>query len=73
MEEEVHEFAKDNVPGTPYDRVDDAYANNGHLNVYPKKASLHQRKHRQRDIAERKMDEEVYEFTKRNVNPINIK
>jgi len=72
MEEEVHGFAADNVPGIPYDRTETKYGNNGNLNTYAvqkeiKKKSLHQKHHRHRDIAERKMDEEVHGFASDNV------
>ena len=48
------------MPGTPHDRAPEAYANNGHLNVYP--SNFFQRRHHQKDIAERKIDDEVHGF-----------
>jgi hypothetical protein len=59
MDEEVHGFSADNVPGTPYERQPVPYGNNGNLNMYPpqkptkkddskkdiKKKSLHQKHH----------------------------
>ena len=71
MDEEVHGFAADNVPGIPYDRQTIPYGYNGNLNKYPepkpKKKSLHQKHHKHRDIAERKMEEEVHGFAADNV------
>jgi hypothetical protein len=68
MEEDVHGFAADNVPGIPLERQPVSYGNNGNLNKYPKK-SLHQKHHRHqmRDVAERAMDEEVHGFVADNV------
>ena len=73
MDEEVHGFAADNVPGIPHERSPLAPGYNGNRDVWPepkpKKKSLHQKHHRhsKRDIAERKMDEEVHGFSADNV------
>ena len=63
MDEEVHGFAADNVPGIPWDRNPVSYGYNGNLNKYD---SLHQHKHKHRAhqkwVAERNMDPYVYDF-----------
>jgi len=72
MDEEVHGFAADNVQPYPYDRSPVNPGYNGNMNVYPeqkypKKKSLHQKHHSHKDIAERKMEEEVHGFSANNV------
>jgi len=46
MDEEVHGFVADNVPGTAWERQPVPYGENGNLNKYPPtKKSLHQKHH----------------------------
>lgn len=66
MDDEVHEFASDNVPGTAYPRRDTEYGDNGLMNMY----AQHKHRHHKRDIAERAMDEEVHGFASDNVRGI---
>lgn len=65
MDEEVHDFVKDNVPGTEWPRAEHAYADNGQMNIYAQGKKHH--KHHKKDVAERDMDEEVHGFVEDNV------
>ena len=66
MDEEVHGFAADNVPGTAWDRRDTTYGNNGNLNMY----SQHKHKKHQKWVAERQMDPYVYDFVAPEVDSL---
>jgi len=73
MEEEVHGFAADNVPGTAYDRNQVNPGINGNMNVYPvikpTKKSLHQKN--EKWVAEREMDPYVYDFVSPHIDALN--
>lgn len=72
MDEEVHGFVEDNVPGTPWGRASTPYGNNGNMNVY---GQVHHKKHHKFNpfIAERKMDEEVHGFVTDAINnPLGV-
>lgn len=75
MDPQVHDFASEIVPGTAHARSNVAYKNNGWNNIYPdqEKASLGQRKHQKRDIAERGMDPEVHGFVEEALPPLNTR
>jgi hypothetical protein len=66
MDEEVHDFAADNVPGTAWDRRDTSYGDNGLMNMYAQ--HRHQKKGVNPFIAERNMDEEVHGFVSDAIN-----
>jgi len=78
MDEEVHGFVKEAIP--PLNtrvRSEAPFVPNGSDDSAFEGAAFtakkHQKKHGKRDIAERGMDEEVYDFTNELINPLNVK
>ena len=82
MDEEVHEFVKEAIP--PLNtrvRSDDPFVPNGSDPSAHEGAAFsekkhnkkHKKHHKHRDVAERGMDEEVHEFVKEAIPPLNTR